>query len=106
MATAAPSATGRVILDAGSKALTSDALAKFGTYAAVLGDPDARLLRCSEEHGHLDTSASLRSYAVGDRVHLLPNHVCPVVNLVDQVYPYRDGESIGVWDVSARGCIT
>ncbi|HET6382987.1 MAG TPA: alanine racemase [Armatimonadota bacterium] len=96
---------GRAVIDAGSKTLTSDTVSRFGSYGEVIGDPEARLATCSEEHGHLDISQSTRRYRVGDRLHILPNHVCPVVNLMDRLYVY-EGESITQeWTVAARGRI-
>ena len=95
----------RAILDAGTKSLSSDGLPRFGTYGAILGDANAYFSACSEEHGHLDISRSERDYAVGDRVHALPNHICPVVNLSNRVYGCR-GEVVEVeWRVDARGCV-
>jgi D-serine deaminase-like pyridoxal phosphate-dependent protein len=40
---------------------------------------------------------------VGDQVIVIPNHVCTVVNLVDQLTVVRDGEVTGRWPVAARG---
>lgn len=92
-------------LDAGSKSLTSDAVGAFQSYGAIVADPDARLYACSEEHGHLDISQSARRYVVGDRVHILPNHVCPVVNLADCLFAYSGDSVSQEWDVAARGCV-
>ena len=40
---------------------------------------------------------------VGRVVTVIPNHICPVVNLVDDVLVVRDGMSVDRWPVDARG---
>ena len=41
--------------------------------------------------------------AVGDRVVVIPNHVCTTVNLVDELHVVADGQVTGRWPVDARG---
>ncbi len=41
--------------------------------------------------------------AVGDRVEVIPNHVCPTVNLMDELLIARDGQIVDAWKVAARG---
>jgi len=95
----------RAILDSGTKCLTSDGVPRFGSYGAVVGDPEVVIAGCSEEHAHVDISRSERAYAIGDRVHVLPNHVCPVVNLTDRLNMYEGGSLLAEWRVAARGCV-
>jgi D-serine deaminase-like pyridoxal phosphate-dependent protein len=40
---------------------------------------------------------------VGQVVVVLPNHICPVVNLVDDLVIVRDGRLVDRWPVDARG---
>ena len=40
---------------------------------------------------------------VGDIVRVIPNHVCVVVNMVDQLIAIRGGEIVEVLPVAARG---
>lgn len=40
---------------------------------------------------------------VGDIVRVIPNHVCVVVNMVDQLIAVRGGEIVEVLPVAARG---
>ncbi|MCQ8783734.1 D-TA family PLP-dependent enzyme [Mangrovibrevibacter kandeliae] len=96
-----PTAT-RAIIDAGSKALTSDLLGLTG-YGSVAGYPGAVITGLSEEHGTLDVSACDTRPEVGECVRILPNHVCPVVNLFDAVtLLHADGRAETV-PVDARG---
>lgn len=92
----------RAILDAGSKALTSDLLGLEG-YGQLLEYPNARIYGLSEEHGNVDLSRCTRKPEIGERVIILPNHCCPVSNLFDCVQGVRDGQVEVVWPVAARG---
>ncbi len=94
----------RAIVDAGSKSLTSDLLGLEG-YGAVRGYEAALIPALSEEHGHIDVSACEDRPVVGERVHILPNHVCPVSNLVDTVALVRGEEVVALHTVDARGCV-
>lgn len=92
----------RVIIDAGSKALTSDLLGLEG-YGYVVGYPAARVASLSEEHGTLDFSGSPNKPAIGDTLRIIPNHCCPVTNLFDRVHLIRDGQLEETAPVAARG---
>jgi D-serine deaminase-like pyridoxal phosphate-dependent protein len=84
----------RGILDAGSKTLTSDTGG---------GHPEAKIARFAEEHGFLDLTRSNTRPNVGDVVRIVPNHVCVVVNMMDEVVMVRGDEIIGTLPVAARG---
>lgn len=92
----------RAIIDAGSKALTSDLLGLDG-YGLVLEHPKAKLYQLNEEHGLLDVSACATKPDVGDRIHVLPNHTCVVTNLFDRLYVVAGGQLLGALPVDARG---
>lgn len=92
----------RAIIDAGTKALTSDMLGLSGFGVAhALGD--ARVYAANEEHGYLDTSSMQAKPKVGDLVEITPNHVCPVTNLFDEVVFVQAGRVLGAATVDARG---
>ena len=59
--------------------------------------------RLNEEHGILDLSRCAGKPAIGERVRILPNHVCVVSNLHDEVAVSRDGCLVDRWRVAARG---
>jgi D-serine deaminase-like pyridoxal phosphate-dependent protein len=40
---------------------------------------------------------------IGDQVRIVPNHVCPVINLFDEAVIVEQGREIGRWRVAARG---
>ncbi|MFN2474943.1 MAG: alanine racemase [Chthoniobacterales bacterium] len=103
-----------LIIDAGSKVLSSD-LGAHGTGVADgfgIAYPFDRyrdvgaaapIAKLSEEHGFIPRSAAFGH--IGDKVRIIPNHACPVVNLADELaVVYEDG-SLGSWRVDARGTV-
>jgi len=95
----------RAILDAGSKSLTSDLLGLQG-YGHVVEFPGAQITALSEEHAILTLPPDQPGPAIGQKLHIIPNHACPVSNLMDQVYFHRSGTLIAAQKVAARGCVT
>jgi D-serine deaminase-like pyridoxal phosphate-dependent protein len=94
----------RAILDAGSKALTAD-LAGLAGHGWLVEYPQAQLYAVSEEHGYVDCSACPKPPEIGERVSVLPNHVCVVTNLFNHVHVVRAGQVEAVWPVAARGLL-
>ncbi|MGJ5138950.1 D-TA family PLP-dependent enzyme [Bradyrhizobium oligotrophicum] len=92
----------RGILDAGSKTLTTDTGGLDG-HGLILEHPEAKIARFAEEHGFLDLSRSNTRPHVGDVVRIVPNHVCVVVNMMDEVVMVRGEEILGTLPVAARG---
>jgi D-serine deaminase-like pyridoxal phosphate-dependent protein len=91
---------GEVVLDAGSKALTSDRAGWLTGHGMIVEDPEATIASLSEEHAVVTgVTAPLK---VGDLVRVVPNHVCPVVNLTSSLTVVRDGLVTGRWPVVAR----
>src|SRR5439155_9574137 len=83
---------GQAVIDAGSKALGrepmrgTDAAEGFG---CLLGRPEVVVKGMSEEHGILDLSSTNWKPSVGERVRVIPNHVCVVVHLNDVIAGVR-----------------
>jgi D-serine deaminase-like pyridoxal phosphate-dependent protein len=99
------SVPGRAIVDAGSKTFSSDGYQVPGGtgFGMVRTDPDADVERLSEEHGNLNISRSTREYRVGERLAIIPNHVCSTVNMHNRVYGVRGERVESVWEVAGRG---
>lgn len=95
---------GQFVVDAGSKTLTSDLCgpAPDSGYGYVMEYPEARIVKLSEEHGQCDAKACDKLPVVGERVTIIPNHICPCVNLQDVVW-WRDGDQLEQLPVDARG---
>lgn len=95
----------RGILDAGSKALSSD-IGTLEGYGLILEYPLAKIYALNEEHGYVDFSACPDRPDIGEKVSVIPNHVCVVSNLMNEVVGLR-GEQVQVlWPVAARGLLT
>jgi D-serine deaminase-like pyridoxal phosphate-dependent protein len=90
----------RAILDAGSKALSSDrsAAERFGL---VLEAPESTLVKLDEEHGYVEI-ANGEVLELGQQVRIVPNHACVVPNLFAELVLIRGGEYAGRWAVDAR----
>lgn len=94
----------RGIIDAGSKALSSDLIQLEG-YGFICEYPQAKIYALSEEHGHVDFSACERKPEIGERLTVIPNHCCAVTNLMDEIVGARKGRVEVAWQVAARGAI-
>src|SRR5690606_22170382 len=96
---------GQAVVDAGSKALFREELrgADWPGFGALLDRPDVHVKGLSEEHGLLDLSHTDWRPRVGDRVRIVPNHVCVSVNLHATVHGLRGDRIERSWPVAARG---
>jgi D-serine deaminase-like pyridoxal phosphate-dependent protein len=95
---------GQMIVDGGSKTFSSDRPGNSEvTFGRVTEAPDARFHKMNEEHGYIDITHAGREFAIGDRVHIIPNHVCVAVNLHERMYGIRGDQVEEVWTVDGRG---
>ena len=106
----------RIILDCGSKTLSSDQIrggAKPPGYGAIFTDlenpnalDDSLLIeRLSEEHATVRVQRDATRLVPGDLVRVLPNHACVVSNLVDRVQLVEGLDVVDTLVVTARGRI-
>jgi D-serine deaminase-like pyridoxal phosphate-dependent protein len=105
----------RLILDSGSKTLSSDGARGFtpitghgAIFRAVDDDglDDSLIVeRLSEEHATVRVTKSQTALEPGDRVRLIPNHACVVSNLVDEVTFVEGTTVVETVRVAARGKI-
>ncbi len=95
---------GHMIIDGGSKTFSSDRpVTAAATFGYLVETPEAVFHKMNEEHGFVDLTQSGCAFRVGDRVRVIPNHICVAVNLHEQIYGVR-GETVErVWQVDARG---
>jgi D-serine deaminase-like pyridoxal phosphate-dependent protein len=91
---------GRAIVDAGSKALSSDPGAGGG-FGVVLEAPGSTVEQLNEEHGYV-ALAEGEELELGQQVPIVPNHACVAVNLFEELIGVRNGEVELRWPV-ARG---
>jgi D-serine deaminase-like pyridoxal phosphate-dependent protein len=93
---------GQVIVDVGTKALGREGSPERG-YGTAPTVPGAVLTKLNEYHGYLAVPVGVPRPAVGEILAIAPNHVCPVVNLFDDMLVHEAGRPVGRWPVDARG---
>lgn len=95
----------QVVIDGGTKTFTSDLClpARDSGHGFIVEYPEAKLTRLSEEHGQVDISQCERRPKVGERVTVIPNHICPCVNLQDVMWWLEPGGTVQPLTVDARG---
>jgi D-serine deaminase-like pyridoxal phosphate-dependent protein len=96
---------GQVVIDAGSKTLTQDhciAAADSG-YGYVVEYPDAKITTLNEEHGLIDIRSCQQCPTIGERISIIPNHICPCINLQDYAWWLEPGEAPRAIGIDARG---
>jgi D-serine deaminase-like pyridoxal phosphate-dependent protein len=100
----------KLVIDAGSKTLSSDrnAANPDAGWGYLPMFPQAKVYRLSEEHGEIQLSdqdiADASPPKVGDRLWLIPNHICVCINLQNQFY-LHDGAQLQMLPVDARGLL-
>jgi len=90
---------GQCLIDAGSKTFSSDVTRGPNTFGHFVGR-SWTMRKMNEEHGYVEVGDRAR---VGEKVWVIPSHVCPTVNLHDEIWYGRDGRVEGSWKVAARG---
>lgn len=91
-----------VIIDAGSKTLTSDTCACGTGFGYVMGHEDIVIYKLNEEHGYLKSENPI-DLKIGEKIAVIPNHACVVPNLTDRMVGLRDGVFDSMIRVDARG---
>jgi D-serine deaminase-like pyridoxal phosphate-dependent protein len=99
------SVPGQIVIDGGSKTFSSDRLVNSSEESCgyIVEAPGARFHKMNEEHGFVDVTNAGREFEVGDRVRIVPNHICVAMNLHERVYGMRGEHVEEVWKVDARG---
>jgi D-serine deaminase-like pyridoxal phosphate-dependent protein len=93
----------RCVLDTGSKSLAMDPSKARPGHGYIVGHPDVIIAKLSEEHGVCVLPEGEEGFNVGDRVEVIPNHVCPTVNLMNELAIVRNGAIVDHWKIAARG---
>ncbi|MFB9329060.1 alanine racemase [Paenibacillus aurantiacus] len=99
---------GHAVIDGGSKTFATDVQPNTNPlqlqgFGHVLEAPGALLERLSEEHGILRMEPGT-PLAPGDRVRVIPNHICSTINLHNKVYLLEE-DRVRQLDVAARGML-
>lgn len=96
-------ASHRAIIDGGSKTFTSDRRVGMEEYGTIKGRSGLSFVRMSEEHGILFIHEDAEDLRIGERLEVIPNHICSCINLFEEIYGVRDGKLEWVIPVLARG---
>lgn len=92
---------GAAIIDAGLKAMSSDRSLTAHGFGLVEGHANISFDTAFEEHGLL-TGEGADSLSVGDRVFIIPNHVCGAVNMHSRVHVTSQGRVVDTWSTTGR----
>jgi D-serine deaminase-like pyridoxal phosphate-dependent protein len=105
MTVVSTSVPGQMIIDGGSKTFSSDrpSAGSEVSFGRVVEAPEAVFAKMNEEHGFVDLHKTAKKFTVGDRVRVIPNHVCVAMNLHECVYGIRGDAVEQVWRVEGRG---
>jgi D-serine deaminase-like pyridoxal phosphate-dependent protein len=93
----------RIVVDAGAKALTKDRADWLAGFGAIVGYPELVIERINDYHGVVATPLGASRPQLGEVVAIIPNHVCPVIDLVDGMVVVAADGSVEEWPVDARG---
>jgi D-serine deaminase-like pyridoxal phosphate-dependent protein len=102
-ATVVSVAPDRFVLDAGAKALTKDRADWIEGYGGIPAYPNAVIERLSDYHGVVRSPEGSASPRMGEVVAVVPNHICPVIDLFDAFWVVAADGSGERWPVDARG---
>jgi len=94
---------GQAVVDAGAKTLTKDRASFLEGFGLLPAYPDAVIERLFDYHGAIAIPEGTHAPELGEVVAIVPNHVCPVVDLFDTFVATRAGAIVGRWPVDARG---
>lgn len=89
---------GRAVTDSGMKAVSNDQ-----AMPQPLDLEGVKVKRLAEEHALLELENPRRDLKLGDKIDLIPGHVCTTVNLHDRYYGVRNGKVEVIWPVTGRG---
>lgn len=100
----------RACIDAGSKMLSKDLPPSargrdlFPGFGLLAGMPGWRLSQLSEEHGWLrwEGDGDPEPLAIGQRVQVIPNHICTVFSSAGRSIGIEDGAVVDSWPVIPR----
>ncbi|MCB1497842.1 MAG: DSD1 family PLP-dependent enzyme [Bauldia sp.] len=90
----------RVIVDAGSKALSTD----YGPALVVKGAPEGATYQfMGDEHGAIRMPEGANRPPLGGIIELVAPHCDPTANLHDRFHVMQGGRLVDIWPIEARG---
>lgn len=95
----------QVVLDAGTKCLGRELQPWMKGFGQVQAWPRLSLERLYDHHGVAMVPPGGERPTVGDVLAVIPNHVCPVVNLARELVIVEGGQIVDRWSVAARAVV-
>ena len=97
----------RVVIDVGAKGLTMQKRTKGLTatkgMGIIVGFEGVEIDSMYDEHALIYNRDFRNQVQVGDRVQIIPNHICPVVNLYDRIYLVSGEDVLQEIAIDCRG---
>ena len=99
---------GKCVVDAGSKTLAADrnSVTPDSGFGYVVEFPNAKIVRLTEEHGEIDITVAIVKPKTGERLTIIPNHICPCVNLQATAWMRTSDGTLQPLNIDARGLIS
>ena len=97
----------RAILDVGAKGLTmqsrTEGICACEGKGTIFEMPEVHIEKVFDEHAIINDRAFHDRVQVGDKVRIIPVHICPVCNLYDRAYLISGGEVVQELEIACRG---
>jgi len=97
----------RVVLDTGAKAIfpqnRDTGICSTNGFGYVKGSDNVRVTGLFDEHGLIYDKDFHEQIKIGDKIELIPSHICPTVNLYDEAYVVSKGKLVEVVPILCRG---
>lgn len=100
----------RVILDVGAKGLTAQERTKgicsTKGKGTIVEFPDIFIEKVFDEHAIINSENLSEKVFIGDKLRIIPVHICPVCNLYENAWLISNGTVIDKIEISCRGKLT
>lgn len=97
----------RVVLDVGAKGITMQArtegICATPGLGTLLDAPDVHIDSVYDEHAMIYNAALRERVRVGDKLRVIPVHICPVCNLYERAWLVNGDEVTGEVEIACRG---
>lgn len=97
----------RVVIDAGAKALVSQnrniGICATNGFGRIKNFENVTIAALFDEHGVIINKAFNEQVKIGDKVEVIPSHICPTVNLYDKAILIKNNDIVRTIDIACRG---
>jgi D-serine deaminase-like pyridoxal phosphate-dependent protein len=100
----------RVVCDVGAKGITAqtrpEGICKTTGYGLVRNSDFITASSVYDEHMIINGQGLSDLVRIGDKIEIIPNHICPVCNLYEEIILVEGGKIVGSIPVACRGKLT